>query len=240
MKLDYLKQKKKLISIILLWFSVLLGIVILVKVADFFVTLAKAEGLIEDAVVHSRLDPNDTERYFAESGKVAEQLKKKNLFVTPEPKQHPVKQISGILGNEVLIKGKWYKAGDKIGDAKITAIEPTQVRIEWDGKEKTFAPINAASAAKPKKKVKKPPVKKPESKKIETPVQEPAEEQAIDVPEEDPLAWMGVKLSPKARKRLLEMWNKMSDEQKQRWKERWNNMSDEQKQQAVDSMEQHL
>ncbi len=57
--------------------------------------------------------------------------------------------MSGILGDEVLINGKWYKAGDKVGDAKIVAIEAAQVRIEWEGKEKIFAPISAASAPNP-------------------------------------------------------------------------------------------
>jgi len=49
----------------------------------------------------------------------------------------------------VLFNGKWYKVGDKIGDAKIVAIEAAQVRIEWEGKEKIFAPISAASSSGP-------------------------------------------------------------------------------------------
>jgi len=30
----------------------------------------------------------------------------------------------GIFGDEALINGKWYKAGDKVADAKILAVNP--------------------------------------------------------------------------------------------------------------------
>jgi len=60
------------------------------------------------------------------------------------------------------------------------------------------------------------------------------------VAEEDPLAWMGVELSPALRAKLLEKWNGLSDEEKEQMKDRWNNMSDEQKQQAVNSMEENI
>jgi len=53
------------------------------------------------------------------------------------------------LGDEALINGKWYKIGDMVADAKIVAIEPAQVRIEWEGSEKSFAPIDASSPAGP-------------------------------------------------------------------------------------------
>jgi hypothetical protein len=180
------------------------------------------------------------EKYFVESKAIADELKKKNLFVPPKPKKHPVSQVAGILGDEVLINGKWYKVGDKVGDAKIVAIEPTLVKIEWEGKEKVFAPISAASAPQPKKVVEKVAVKeKVEQKKIAPPVQKPAEERVTAAPaEQDPLAWMGVELSPKVRKMLLQHWNNASDEDKKKAKEGWNKMPDEQKRQAIDAMEQ--
>jgi len=49
---------------------------------------------------------------------------------------------------------------------------------------------------------------------------------------------MGVELSPKIRKMLLQHWNKASDEEKEKAKEEWNKMSDDEKQQAIDAMEQ--
>ncbi len=58
--------------------------------------------------------------------------------------------------------------------------------------------------------------------------------------EDDPLAWMGVKLSPKMRALLMEKWSKASPEEREKGKEEWNKMSDEQKQQATQSMEQRM
>jgi len=55
-----------------------------------------------------------------------------------------------ILGDEVLIQDKWYKVGQMVSDAKIVAVKPTQVSIEWDGKVKVFLPIDAAEAPAPK------------------------------------------------------------------------------------------
>ncbi|MHC4605197.1 MAG: hypothetical protein ACYS6W_17920, partial [Planctomycetota bacterium] len=235
---NYLKDK--LVVIVLLGVSAFLGIMILVKVRGFLVDSTWAENAIKGAVAQTKPDANNVENYLAKFKTIADELKKKNLFAPPPPKKHPVSQVSGILGDEVLINGKWYKVGDKVGDAKIVAIESTQVRIEWQGKEKIFAPISAASAPEPEKVVEKAVVKeKTEHKKIAAPVEKPVEAKVAAAPvEADPLAWMGVELSPKVRKMLLQHWNKGSDEEKEKAKEEWNKMSDEQKQQALDAMEQ--
>jgi len=238
MQHNYLKDK--FVVIVLLGASAFLGIMILVKVRGFFVASAWAENVVKRAVAQSKADANDMEKYLAESKTIADELKKKNLFAPPTPKKHPVSQVSGILGDEVLIKDKWYKVGDKVGDAKIVAIEPTQVKIEWQGKEKVFAPISAASAPEPEKVVEKAVVKeKTEQKKVAAPAEKPVEEKVAAAPaEQDTLAWMGVELSPKVRKMLLQHWNKASDEEKQKAKEEWNELPDEQKRQAIEAMEQ--
>jgi hypothetical protein len=238
MRFDYLKEK--FVVIVLLAVSAFLGVMILVKVKDFFVASAWAENVVKRAVAQTKTDANDVQEHLAKSKAIADELKKKNLFVPPTPKKHPVSQVSGILGDEVLINSKWYKVGDKVGDAKIVAIEATQVKIEWEGKEKVFAPISAISAPAPKKVVEKVVVKeKVELKKVAPPVQEPVEEKVAVAPvEEDPLAWMGMELSPKVRKMLLQHWNNASDEEKQKAKEEWKKIPDEQKQQAIEAMEQ--
>ena len=146
MKLNYLKEKKESVSIVLLWFSVALGVLILIKLGGFFVASANAKTLVEKAFAQNKVDANDMEKYFAESKAIADELKKKNLFVPPTPKKHPVSQVPGILGSEALINSRWHKAGDNVGDAKVVAIEPALVRILWGGREKTFAPMQAGSS----------------------------------------------------------------------------------------------
>jgi len=152
MKIDYLKdlrEKKELVSVVLLGLSAFLAVLILVKVTSFFTAPAKAELLVKKAVAQNNTDANDMDKYFAKYKALADELKKNNLFAPPPPKQHPVKEVLGILGDVVIIRDKFYKVGDKVGDAKIVAIEAMQVTIEWDGKEKTFAPIDAKGSSQP-------------------------------------------------------------------------------------------
>lgn len=144
LKLDYLKEKKELVSFVLLGISALLAILILVKITGLFVVSARAKNLAAAALEQNNTGAQDTEKYVAESREIANKLKRYNLFAPPAPKQHPVREVSAIFGDEVFINNKWYKVGQTVGDAKIVAIEPTKVRIEWDGKEKSFLPIDAS------------------------------------------------------------------------------------------------
>ena len=150
MKLDNLKDlfknKKELVPTVLLGVSVLCGILILVKVTSFFVASAKAESVVKRAIEQNGADPNNIEKQLASSAAITDELKKNNLFAPPPVKQHPVKEVWGIFGDQVLIKDKWYNVGDTVGDAKIVAIGPTSVTIMWDGKEKSFLPIQAVIA----------------------------------------------------------------------------------------------
>jgi len=147
MKLDkikeLLKNKDELVPTVLLGVSVLCGILILVKVTSFFVASARAESVVKRAIEQNRTDPKNVEKQLADSAAISDELKKNNLFAPPLAKQHPVTEVSGIFGDQVLIQNKWYSIGDMVKDAKIVAIGATSVTIAWDGKEKTFLPIEA-------------------------------------------------------------------------------------------------
>jgi hypothetical protein len=184
-------------------------------------------------------DPNDSKVSIDAAKNAANALKKKNLFAKEPPKEHPIKQVDGILGSEALIQNKWYKAGDKVGDAKILSISATGLEAEWEGKKTTFSPIASASseprgpskppgpaqakAADPNK-----PAKKADANEVKA---------AATPQSEDPFAFMGVNISPKLRAMLLEKWNSMSDADKEKAKEEWNKMPEEQKQQAMKALE---
>jgi hypothetical protein len=149
MKLDNIreilksKNKEELIPTILLGVSVLCGILILLKITGFFVASARAKSIVKQAVEQNTTDPKNIEKQLANFAAITEELKKNNLFAPPPAKQHPVKEVSGIFGDQVLIQNKWYNVGDTIKDARIVAIGATSVTIAWDGKEKTFLPIEA-------------------------------------------------------------------------------------------------
>lgn len=147
MSFDYLKEKKELVLLILLGISLCSAVLTLVKITGFFTASARAENLVKRAVEQNNTDARDTDKYFTKYKLLADALKKNNLFASPLAKQHPVKEVPAIFGNEVLINNKWYKVGDMVEDAKITAIGPTNVKIEWDGREKIFAPISGSTEA---------------------------------------------------------------------------------------------
>jgi len=143
MKVDYLGLKREVVPLVLLGASAVFGVLILARIAGFFAGSVRAEGLVKKAADQSRLNHEQIEDAVAKSCAVADELKKSNLFSPPEARQHPVTSVLGILGDEVLIGDKWYKAGEMVQDARVVAVEPTQVRIEWDGREKIFTPLEA-------------------------------------------------------------------------------------------------
>ena len=143
----YLKDKKEFVSVALLGASAVMLVLMVIKVTGFLAAPVRAEQTLNKAVAQSKPDDEEVKKHIAASKSIADDLKKKNLFAPPLPKRHPVNQVLGILGNEALINGKWYKAGDRVGDANIVAIEPAKVVIEWDGNEKTFLPIDAKTSS---------------------------------------------------------------------------------------------
>ncbi len=220
--------------------AVLLGVSAFAKVMGFYVERGRMHGLV--GLARTQGDPNGLKECLGRAKKTADTIKQKNLFLKEPPKEHPVKQVDGILGNEAFIAGKWYKAGEKVGDASILEVRATFVKVEWDGKKTDFAPIGATAAGPPS-----PSPAAEEPKKEAAPEKPKAEVKAevakVEAPApvaEDPLGWLGVTLSPRLKAKLLEMWNQASEEEKTEAKERWNKMSDSEKQQEIDKMEQHL
>ncbi len=146
MKIDTLKQKKELIPLVLLGGATVFAVLILAKTTGFFTSLANAENIVDRAMAQTSTNSKDIGTVLAKHQSLAKQLKTKNLFAPPPPKVHPVKEISGIFGDEALINGKWYKVGSTVGDAKILAIGPASVTVTWNDTEKVFLPIDAADS----------------------------------------------------------------------------------------------
>ena len=137
------------LSAVLLAASVCFGLLILIKVACFFSTWANVENVVREHLASSKPHANDLHEHIAKSRAIADELTKRNLFAAAPPKQHPVTAVLGILGSEALINDRWYKVGDEIEDAKVVAIEPTLVRIEWQGSQKAFSPMDQPSSTDP-------------------------------------------------------------------------------------------
>lgn len=145
MKIEFRKEKTELYTRGLLAVTVLFGVLTVLRIARFSAASTEAHTMAA-RTDSEELGRTDMGELLAPTKASADQLKKQNLFAPAPPKRHPVSVVLGILGDEVLINNKWYKAGDKVGDATIVAVEPTKVRIAWDGQERDFAPIGAAAA----------------------------------------------------------------------------------------------
>lgn len=127
--------------------AVLLGVLICYDVAGYFTTARQAELAAAHIVRPAQAEFVAAADSLAPASSAAQTLKKRNLFVLPAPRQNPVKEVAGILGDEALIGGRWFRAGDRVGDAEVLAVEPTSVRIRWDGREQDFGPIVADNRA---------------------------------------------------------------------------------------------
>ena len=146
MKLEELKDKKELVGTALLAVSVLLAVLIVAKVTGSFVISAGAEDAVKQAIEQGKPDAKNLKTQSDKLRKIADALKKQNLFAPPAPRQNPVRAVMGIFGDEALINGKWYKAGARVADARVVSVGPTSVTVEWDGKEKVFRPIDAVAS----------------------------------------------------------------------------------------------
>jgi hypothetical protein len=142
------QNKRALVRVVLLAIAALSGVLIVAKAAGFFIASARAERIVRQAAAWSTPDTKAVENQAAMSRVIAEHLKTNNLF-WPSPKEHPVKAVLGIIGDEAYIDGQWYKVGARIKDAKIVAIDAASVTTEWDGKKTVFRPIEAESSAAP-------------------------------------------------------------------------------------------
>jgi uncharacterized membrane protein YgcG len=144
MKIEFHRDKAKPLTKILFAVAVLLGALVFLKIG-FFVSSSNAM-MVADQADPGKAGASDLKKVLAQTKASADAIKKNNLFVPVPAKQYPVSEVIGILGREVLIGDKWYKVGDSVGDAKIIAIEPTKVKVVWNGQEKEFSPIGSGGS----------------------------------------------------------------------------------------------
>jgi len=145
---EFHQNRTESVSRGLLAVAALLAALTLLRVAGFVTASSQARAIA--ASVDSNARPlHDVGKLLAPARTCADELKKRNLFVVIPPKENPVGEVLGILGDEALINGQWYGVGDSVGDAKILAIDSTKVRIVWEGQEKEFSPIASSGGPEP-------------------------------------------------------------------------------------------
>lgn len=132
------------LSITMLAVTCLLAAVSVAKVARLFMISLRLEQAIKANTIVAAPTTEQVEKAIAASRTIADGLKKANIFIPAPAVRNPIDQVYAIMGDEVLINGRWYKAGDKVQDVNILAIEPTRVVIEWNSQRISLSPIQAA------------------------------------------------------------------------------------------------
>lgn len=168
MKTDFMKTRVVYVARTLLILTAVLGYVMVRKVNAFVSDADSIPERIEKAISQGSDDGGKLKELKAPYTEAANRLKKKSLFSPPvSKKKNPVSIIDAVLGNEALIKGKFYKAGDKIGDAQIISVSAKSVMILWNDKEISIHPFtHTAKLPKTKSKPKTTPKKTSEAKKV--------------------------------------------------------------------------
>lgn len=213
MKTEFSREKTDFYAKVLAATTILLGALTFLRVAGFLASSAEARGvaakLVADAT-GSGAAP-DMGKLLAAGRTSAEELKKKSLFVKTPPRQHPISEVLGILGDEALINGKWCKVGESVGDAKIVAIEPTKVKVVWDGQEKEFTPIGSGGSGGSSEDRPGP------SRSGGRPGPGGKAQAAAGGPSGGPAqtGQGGSQLSPEERERMRSQWQNMSPEERQ-------------------------
>ena len=146
MNFIHCENTRERISIGLLILAAVFVIVAIAKVGAFTFSPMRDPNSLAELIEQHNPDPNHVAECIADRKKVAEEIKKNNPFTPPPPKPQPPKEITGILGDSVLMQGKWYKVGDMMAGARILAIEATFVEVEWEGKKIQLAPIKKSTA----------------------------------------------------------------------------------------------
>ncbi len=84
---------------------------------------------------------NNSRQYLDAYQTAADKLSRKNMFVPPPAGPAEPGDCTAIFGDEARIGNRWYKAGDKFGDAEVIAVGPTQVTLLFEDQRITRAPV---------------------------------------------------------------------------------------------------
>jgi hypothetical protein len=149
--LESLKEKKELVSVFLLCCSVLLIVLTFVEITRSYSDTTKIENTLLRATKQSEISQEEIDKVLASTQQFADKLKQNNAFA-PYVRQdqvvqaptNPVTEVRAILGKSALINNRWYTVNESIGSAKIVAIEPMFVTIEFNSIKTDYYPIRAS------------------------------------------------------------------------------------------------
>jgi len=136
------------------FFSVVLLAVAAVLLGGTAVLLAKYAGanpkdasLTDELLAQIKPDAGKTQEFLQNYKKAATDLTANNMFVPPSDESVAPGDCTAIFGDEARIGNRWYKAGDRVGDARIESIEPTVVTLLFNEERITRKPVLVVEAS---------------------------------------------------------------------------------------------
>jgi uncharacterized membrane protein YgcG len=118
---------------------IFLACLLLVKVTTVIVYATTSKTKVVSAFETAKKNSNAMELYRKRSADEVKKVTEKNPFAAEAQKPQPP-QLAGVMGDEVLFNGQWYKVGQEIGGAKILKIDPTFVMVDFEGKQQVITP----------------------------------------------------------------------------------------------------
>jgi hypothetical protein len=142
--MEYLKrlnirQYEHLTSKALAGIVIVLGGLLLVKATTVIVYATTSRTKVVSAFETAKKSSNAMELYKKRSADEVKKVTEKNPFA-PEAQKPQPPTLAGVMGDEVLINGQWYKVGQEVSGAKILKIDPIFVMIDFGGKQQALTP----------------------------------------------------------------------------------------------------
>jgi len=116
-----------------------MGILLLAKVVFVAVEQTMARSQVNSAFEMSGKNSNALETYKKHSQEEMSKVIAKNPFAGEAQKPSPP-QFAGIMGDEALFNGQWYKVGAEVAGSKILKIDPTSVSVQFGDRQMVIVP----------------------------------------------------------------------------------------------------
>lgn len=237
-------DKKNLATLILFVMAAILLVLIIVKAAG---NQFHAPRLASDTKLPDPNDPKYLKSAQEKTKKLADDLKAKNPFLA-QPSKPSAPNFTSILDGTALSGGKWYKKGDNVSGAEILEIGPTFVKIKFEGREETKYPwVAQGPGGGPGPRGPMPPNMPEMPSRMPSRAMMMARPMPAAAPPppapagEDRWAWLGVKLSDKARANLERQLSRVPEDKRAEaeadMKKEWETMSPEKKEKAIQQLE---
>ena len=133
-------DRNSLFSLFFIAVAVALAILTAAEALEIFQSSDESSRLRQVTLDQIRPDEQTVKNYLRQYRQAAEELSRQNMFVPPPLGPEPPGDCTAILGQAARIGDRWVQVGDRVSDAEVVAVEPTQVVLLWQDEEISRSP----------------------------------------------------------------------------------------------------